>query len=111
MTKRQWERRITDEVVRAGLYQVSFDSVINSLADILEQRDLAFHKFRNDKLDMIQNGKINQLLVLWDNLNKTALAYWRELGLTPASLRKINEGALKTKNTSSLEEVLRELEA
>ena len=39
----------------------------------------------------------NPALVLWDDLNKSALAYWRDLGLTPAGLKKLNDDALKEK--------------
>ena len=50
----------------------------------------------------------NPALVVVDNLNKTALEYWKELGLTPASLRRINESALKGgKKSSSLGEILK----
>lgn len=52
----------------------------------------------------------NPLLVLWDDLNKSALAYWRELGLTPAGLKRIDESAMKKKKKDSLAEALREIE-
>ena len=37
----------------------------------------------------------NPLLVLWDDLNKSALAYWRELGLTPSSYKKMTGDTVK----------------
>lgn len=51
----------------------------------------------------------NPLLALWDNLNKSALAYWRDLGLTPAGLKRIDDSAMKKKKKDSLAEALREL--
>jgi hypothetical protein len=51
----------------------------------------------------------NPLLVLWDDLNKSALAYWRDLGLTPSGLKKISADAMKPKKTSALAEALRDL--
>lgn len=50
----------------------------------------------------------NPLLVMWDDLNKSALAYWRDLGLTPAGLKKIDEMSLKSKK-NPLVEALKEL--
>ena len=51
----------------------------------------------------------NPLLVMWDDLNKSALAYWRDLGLTPAGLKKIDETALKKQKKTGLSEILKEL--
>ena len=41
-------------------------------------------------------------LVLIMELNRDTLSYWRDLGLTPAGLKKINESALKAENKSDL---------
>jgi phage terminase small subunit len=35
------------------------------------------------------NSAVNPLVRLIDTLNNTALSYWRELGLTPSSFRKM----------------------
>lgn len=52
----------------------------------------------------------NPLLTTWDELNKTALSYWRELGLTPSSYKKLaGEGARKEKGRKGLADVLKEL--
>lgn len=53
-----------------------------------------------------ENMTKNPLLALWDDLNKSALAYWRDLGLTPAGLRKIDEQAMKQKKKSAMAEAL-----
>lgn len=111
MTKSNWVYRITTDVKDTGNYKASFDKVINTLADILEQRDKIMLEFKNSDQSYVVSGRKNPYIVLWDDLNKTALSYWRELGLTPSSLRKISEAALKTKVSSSLEEVLSSLEA
>ena len=45
-----------------------------------------------------------------DDLNKTALAYWRDLGLTPAGLKRINEKAMEEKSgRASFADVLRDI--
>ena len=43
----------------------------------------------------------NPLLILWDDLNKSALAYWRDLGLTPSSYKKL-AGETTAENAPSL---------
>lgn len=53
----------------------------------------------------------NPLLVMWDEQNKTALAYWRELGLTPSSYKKLTgEGAKKESKQKGLTAILAEFE-
>ena len=42
----------------------------------------------------------NPALTLYMDLNTQALSYWRDLGLTPAGLKKINADALNAKATS-----------
>ena len=51
----------------------------------------------------------NPALRLINELNRDALAYWRDLGLTPAGLKKIDEDALKKKKESALAAALRSL--
>jgi hypothetical protein len=43
------------------------------------------------------------------DLNAQALTYWRDLGLTPSGLKKLDDQALKAKKRSSLAEALREI--
>lgn len=52
----------------------------------------------------------NPLLVLWDDLNKSALAYWRELGMTPSSYKKMTGDAPKKEKGGGLAEALKSLE-
>jgi hypothetical protein len=42
-----------------------------------------------------------------NDLNRDALAYWRDLGLTPAGLKRVNEQALKAAKRSALSEALK----
>ena len=57
-----------------------------------------------------KNAARNPFLVELDTLYDQALTYERELGLTPAALRKINEDALKPRRRNGLEQALRLLE-
>ena len=98
MTKNAWKKRITQSCIDAGTYQPFFDDVIQTLADILEKRDAAAKQFKASGGAPIikytnkggnSNPSKNPILVLWDELNKTALVYWKELGLTPSGYKKI----------------------
>lgn len=111
MTKSNWIFRLTEDVKANGNYKPSFNTVINTLAEILAQRDKVMIEFNASGETRVINGRKNPHLTLWDDLNKTALSYLRELGLTVASLRKIDEGAVKEPKLSPLEKMLNELEA
>lgn len=101
---------------QAGIYKVSFDPVIETLAEILERRDEAIQGYKDSGLGMVvvfNNGSsaTNPWIKTWNDLNTQALKYWHDLGLTPAGLKKLDESAMKQKKVSSLGEVLRSLEA
>lgn len=108
MVAKRWQRLITDQTIEIGTYKHAFDPVIADLAAILEQRDAAIKQFRAEgKQLMVQkisdrgavNTVQNPLITLWDKLNATALAYWRDLGLTPKGLKAIDENAMKGKKS------------
>lgn len=118
MKKASWVKRIRGACENAGTYRDFFDSVIDTLADILEKRDeveklyvdsgsqpLVKYTNKGGATNIVKNPA----LLLWDDLNKSALSYWRDLGLTPAGLKKINEDVMKKKKRSGLEEALAEL--
>ena len=102
----------------AGTYKPCFDSVIDTLSSIMEQRDKAQQLFEESGGETIveftnKGGSTNLVknpaLVIVMDLNAQALSYWRDLGLTPAGLKKINEAAMKGKKRSALAEALAEL--
>lgn len=118
MKKTTWKNNIRKASLNAGTYQPYFEPVIDTLAGILEKRDEAMFTFEadeNEKLIMelvtargTTRGK-SPYIVLWEDLNKLALSYWRELGLTPAGLKKINDSGLikpAAKQGNSLLELL-----
>lgn len=113
-----WKKRIKEQCLATGTYKPAFESVIDTLADILEQRDNAYKEFidsggeacitRTSDRGAVNVGK-NPRLQMWGDLNNLALAYWRDLGLTPAGLKKIDEQLMKPKKKSALAEALQEL--
>ena len=118
MTADAWRRKIKDQTVRAGTYRTEFNSPIDALAKILEQRDRTYAQFLDEGAEILvtrisdrgaENRSRNPLLQIWTDLNTQALAYWRDLGLTPAGLKKIDEQAMKQKKESALTKALRDL--
>lgn len=115
MKRDEWKSIILKSIEEVGMYKPAFDSVIDTLADILEQRDRAYEDFLEDGRITVEktsdrgavNLAKNPKLAAWQDLNTQALAYWRDLGLTPAGLKRINESAIKeTKGISALEKAL-----
>lgn len=117
MKRGAWKNRIMKACRQAGTYEPYFDQTIKVLAEILEKRDEAEEEYKRlGSMPVIKHtnkaGKTNIVknpaLVVWDELNKSALAYWRDLGLTPAGLKKIRGEAGEQKK-SALAKVLDEM--
>jgi len=118
MKKKFWKNRIVKSCKDAGTYQPYFDSVITTLSQVLEERDSVWQQYEDEGRNAIveyqnkggaTNRVKNPLLVIWDDLNKSALSYWRDLGLTPAGLKHLNEDAMKPKKQDSFGDILNQL--
>ena len=90
---------MTSAAEDAGTYKPFFAAVVDTLAGILERRDEAerIYKESGSKPVVEHVGKggtmymeQNPALRLINDLNRDALAYWRDLGLTPAGYKKLN---------------------
>lgn len=118
MKKQMWFKKIQESCEAAGTYQPFFDSVIDTLAGIMEMRDNAQEKFEASGGNTIvkhtnkggaTNIVKNPALVALMECNAQALAYWRELGLTSRAYKAMT-GSLNVKvESKSLEEALTEL--
>lgn len=115
MKKKTWAKKIKEACKEAGTYRPFFENSINTLAEILEKRDEAeeFYKESGGKPIVEytnKNGSTNMVknpaLVVWDDMNKSALNYWRDLGLTPAGLKKIDDTALMKKESNPFAQML-----
>ena len=115
ITKTGWKRKIKKACEDAGTYRPFFDSVIDTLAGIMERRSLAEEAFEKSggKVVVVHTNKgggknleQNPALRLINDLNRDALAYWRDLGLTPAGLKKLNADVVQDKNEGSFEKLL-----
>lgn len=120
MTKKRWKKTITEACEAAGSYRTFFDPVIDTLAEILHKRDDAEALYKKSKAGPIvkhtnksgaTNIEQNPVLRLINDLNRDALAYWRDLCLTPAAFKRINEGNIKQPEAAgnALAAVLKEI--
>lgn len=118
MTQAEWKRRIVRDMKEADTYQKCFAATVDTLAGILEKRDKAQEMFEASGGNILvkhtnkggaTNIEQNPALRLINDLNRDALAYWRDLGLTPAGLKRINESAVKKPKASALAEALKSI--
>lgn len=118
MKKEEWAERIKVSCKAAGTYKPFFDSVIDTLAGIMETRDNAEEKFYASGGQTIvkhtnKGGNTNivknpALVVLMD-CNASALQYWTALGLTARSYKQMFSDMKPPTSKKSLEDVLGEL--
>lgn len=118
MDAKKWKKKIETQMKDAGVYNKSFASSVDALADILEQRDLTKEEFiQSGRASCIvhtqdrggQNLKINPYLRTWMDLNAQALNYWNSLGLTGKSYKQMTGSMNVRVESTSLEEALADL--
>lgn len=118
MTKAKWIEVIAEACRDAGTYRDYFDGSISTLAEILETRDACQRQYKKEgavpiieKVNVmgVANKVRNPLLETIITLNTQALSYWRDLGLTPSGLKKINEKAMQGKQKSGLADMVADL--
>lgn len=109
MKKSEWQKIIKGHCEELGTYKDSIEPIIETLASVLEKRDAAEADYKAGGSQAIierisdrgaKNSAKNPLLQLIMDLNAQALAFWKELGCTPASLKKLNADALTAKATA-----------
>lgn len=109
MTRGTWARRIRQACEDAGTYEEWYEDAIETLAQILENRDKAQKKFKEmggspviERTNQrgITNTVKNPALVIINEMNAQALAFWRELGLTPKGFQAMQKAGLQKKETS-----------
>ena len=118
MKATQWKRKLIQQCKAVDTYQDSFLGAISTLASLLERRDEAYAEFVADGCRMMVervsdrgavNQAVNPLLKLWQELNRDALAYWRDLGLTPAGYKRLNLEAAQAKSNDGFEKLFGQL--
>ena len=118
MTASAWKRKVISQMKTVETYQDAFLPTVDTLAKLLERRDSVYEEFIEGGAEAMvekisdrgaRNYAVNPLLTLWKDLNSQALAYWRDLGLTPAGLKRISDDAMKKPKVSALGEALKAL--
>lgn len=114
--KNTWVRYIRKACKDAGTYEPFFELVIKQLAGIMANRDQAQEQYKASGSHPVimhtnKGGNTNLVknpaLVIINECNQQALAYWRDLGLTPAGFKKLgNDTSAKAKQNGSFEELL-----
>lgn len=116
MKKENYKKKIKKQIQIDSKQITNFDTSIIILSEILEERDRIYELYQEkgaQPLVMVtsdrgaENLKPNPLLKQWNELNTTALQYLRELGITPAGLKKIQS---ETPQKNTLELFLNKLE-
>ena len=111
-----WKHKIIAQCEAVGTYKDAFLPAIDALSKLLENRDNVYSEFLATGAQVMVekisdrgaiNSAVNPLLKLWQELNRDALAYWRDLGLTPAGLKRIDETAVRAPKVSALAEALK----
>ena len=115
MNKASWKKIIKANCESVGTYQPHFDSIIDTLSQILESRDKVHKQWIEEggSATVIHvnkagdaNSAKNPLLCLEMDLNSQALAYWRDLGLSPAGLRKLKADVIIKDEKNGFEKLL-----
>lgn len=119
-TAKAWEITIKKLLKAHGTDEKQYKPLISTLADILAERDAVYRQYLEEGAMPVReytnkagatNLTKNPLLILWDDLNKSALSYWRELGLTPSAYKKISGDSPKKKESGGLAAALASLGA
>lgn len=120
MTKEEWVELIINDMKLSNTYKDSYVPVANTLADILERRDLTMDEWRKGKCKLLvqkksDRGAVNKvknpLIQILQECEKDALTYWSQLGLTPNSLKKAFSEDIEATKKSTLADALKNLSA
>ena len=102
-----------------GTFREEFDPAIWALAKVEEERDSAWEEFEAEGGIRIvttvnkagaEYRQQNPSYTVWLNLVAESRSQRRELGLTPAGLKKLREDAMKAPKKSALAEALAKLD-
>ena len=116
MTKEEWKTIIEGQIKFDHEYIPSFQTTIQILSEMLEERDRVYAQYIEDGARPVvefksdrgaTNLKQNPLLRQWQEINTLCLSYLRDLGLTAGGLRKL-QGTLpkeKIEEYSALDQI------
>lgn len=111
----KWEQVIKEACQEAGTYQPFFDLIIKELAGIMDTKDAALEIYEKSGGSPVvkytnkggfTNLRKNPALAVIQECNQQALAYWRDLGLTPSGFKKLDGAVKKHEETDAFSELL-----
>ena len=115
-SERKYYQSIHAKCARLGVWHAEFEVPARRLAKIyvriadVESRmqsadfsPVVEHTNKNGSTNLVKNPLIGQIDALYDQ----ALTYERELGLTPAALKRITDAATVEKRTDPLSELMK----
>lgn len=112
------KRTIIERMQKLGTYKPQYMEAINRTAKLYVQMDEIETEFEKSGGNVVvthtnkagaKNFVKNPLLQVRDEVYTQLLAHERELGLTPAALKRINEAAMAKEKKSTLGEALKAL--
>ena len=107
-TEKGYREKIRKQCLALGTYKPEFEDVIMRLAEYrMRQRQLRdlYRQHGSAPIVSAPGSSIavkNPILEEMDRVDKLALELERELGMTPAALRKLNEAALARQEADPL---------
>lgn len=95
MKARDWKAKFKKACIENGTFQDCFDTSLKILSELMEKRDDAlefYEELGNRTMIYDEDNKLirNPALSILNDCEKNALPYLRDLGLTPAGLKKID---------------------
>jgi phage terminase small subunit len=111
-------KEIKRKMRAVGTYNISFSYTIEALAKVLVDYQTTIETFEKTGGHIVikhtnKNGSTNlvknPLYLALEKLRDDIISYSRELGLTPAGLKRINQDGNKPEKKSNLEMILSEL--
>ena len=106
MTSEEWREVILAQLENKGMDDELENPTIDTLATIMEERDRCWELYQRSGGNPVINHtnkygatnlERNPLLRTWIDLNQQSLTYWRELGLTPSSFKKLTDEPIQRK--------------
>lgn len=111
----KWEQVIKEACQEAGTYQPFFDLIIAELAGIMDTKTAALEIYKKSGGSPVikytnkggfTNLRKNPALAVIQECNQQALAYWRDLGLTPSGFKKLEGIATRKEEKDAFSELL-----
>ena len=119
MDEKQYRAKIMRSMKKLSIYRAEFLPIIERTAQLYVLRDQIASDFEESGGHAVvehtnkagaTNIVKNPYLVALNDVDTQLIVHERELGLTASALKKINEQGLRVKKTSSLAEVLKDLD-